>query len=124
MLSLYMAVTGGTDWADYYEIVARTGNVYSAIFLFYSFFFIFALFNILTAVFVEKAMLATQPDREDSVLEYRRRCLQDIEELKRIMSLLDLDGSGKLSWEELSECMTSEMMVAYMANVGLELHDL
>merc|ERR1712060_428515 len=45
-------------------------------------------------------------------------------ELKRIMNLLDLDGSGKLSWEELNDSMASETMLAYMASVGLELHDL
>eukprot|EP00972_Heterocapsa_arctica_P088303 13023293-Heterocapsa_arctica.AAC.1 len=49
-----MSVTGGNDWSYYYDICAHAGNVYGFAFLFFTFFFVFSLTNILTSVFVEK----------------------------------------------------------------------
>ena len=41
-ISLYEAVTGGNDWALYYEVMLQIGSFYPAVFLIYTFFFIFA----------------------------------------------------------------------------------
>ena len=46
-INLYMAVTGGTDWSIYYHIVKRCGAIYEIGYVFYIFFFSFALFNVL-----------------------------------------------------------------------------
>lgn len=42
MLSLYQAVTGGNDWSTYYQALVEVGDFYPAVFLSYTFFFIFA----------------------------------------------------------------------------------
>merc|ERR1712187_28329 len=100
-----------------------TGEGYAAFYLFFTFFFAFALFNILTAIFVEKAVVAAQPDREDEILWHRRKCLEDIQEFREICNTLDLDSSGKFSKEEFQQCMSNDLIVAYMAHAGLEMHD-
>jgi len=123
MLSLYMAVTGGEDWGKYYWTVRRCGRLYGHIFLFFTFFFSFALFNILTAIFVEKAVVANQPVREEVILSQRRKHLEDIQELRRICKVLDIDGNGRLTWEVFAETMQNDVLVAYLASVGLEVHD-
>lgn len=41
-LSLYLSVTGGNDWSVYYVVMTHLGSFYPAVFLSYTFFFIFA----------------------------------------------------------------------------------
>lgn len=41
-LSLYLSVTGGNDWSMYYAVMVQIGSFYPAVFLSYTFFFIFA----------------------------------------------------------------------------------
>jgi hypothetical protein len=123
IVSLYMAVTGGDDWAVYYDVIERCGMFYSATFLFFTFFFVFALFNILTGIFVEKAVLATQPDRDELILQQCHKSRKEADEFRTLCNRLDTDGSGQISFEEFTQCMQDERMVSYMASVGLEVHD-
>lgn len=123
VLTLYMSVTGGDDWIIFYKLLEPTGAFYTLTFLGYTFIFVFAVFNILTGIFVERAVEAAMPDREDQVIQQRREIIQQAEELRRLCSLLDLDQTGTLSLEEFKECMRNPTIVAYMASVGLQVHD-
>jgi hypothetical protein len=123
IVNLYMAVTSGNDWALYYEVIERCGAFYRMAFLFFTFFFVFALFNILTGIFVEKAVLATQPDRDELILEQCRKSRKEADEFRVLCNRLDTDHSGTISYDEFVLSMQDDRMVAYMASVGLEVHD-
>eukprot|EP00913_Durusdinium_trenchii_P023960 g22502.t1 len=118
MLSLYMAVTGGNDWSMYYATcasmsVAKGGlGRFVRVFLrhihrgshssqAYTFFFAFAIFNILTGIFVERAVAASLPDREQQILLERRKLLEQANELRDLFSCMDLDDSGNISLEDM-----------------------
>mmetsp|Transcript_66846 Transcript_66846/g.157486 ORF Transcript_66846/g.157486 Transcript_66846/m.157486 type:complete len:582 (+) Transcript_66846:25-1770(+) len=122
MLSLYMAVTGGNDWSLYYSILATTG-IYQYLFLGYTFFFAFAIYNILTGIFVERAVAANMPDREQQILQERKRLLEQADELRYLFECLDLDSSGFISLDEFVKCMKDPRIVAYMSSVGMSVHD-
>merc|ERR1712039_559497 len=124
MGTLYMAVTGGDDWSNAYFFIADTGTIYLALFIFYTFFFTFAIFNILTGIFVEKAVLSMDPDREERIVEQRRRFLEDASEFRNICQEMDLDHSGEIQFKEFEACMKNTNMVAYMASVGLSIDDI
>jgi len=123
MLSLYMAVTGGNDWAMYFDTVKLCGIFYTVLFLLYSFFFVFALFNIMTGVFVERALTAAIPDRDELIWEEQKRLAKQVEDFKTLCKEFDTDGSGTVTREEFRRHMRNDTMVSYMASVGLELHD-
>lgn len=123
MLSLYMAVTGGNDWSMYYGILESLGSFYHLIFIAYTFFFAFAIFNILTGIFVERAVAASLPDREQQILLERRKLLEQANELRDLFSCMDLDDSGNISLEEFLCCMKDPRIVAYMSSVGVSVHD-
>jgi len=124
MLSLYMSITGGNDWALYYNIIKYLGPEYALSYLFFTFFFAFALFNILTAIFVEKAIIAAKPESEEMIINARRKAVQDVEQLKKLSDFIDVDCTGTISWQEFEESMSNESMIAYLASVGLEVHDM
>jgi len=122
MLSLYMAVTGGNDWSLYYHLLQHTG-IYQYLFLGYTFFFAFAIYNILTGIFVERAVAANMPDREQQIMQERRKLLEQADELRYLFSCLDLDASGLISLDEFLKCMKNPRIVAYMSSVGVSVHD-
>jgi len=123
IVTLYMAVTGGNDWVVYYSIIEKCGWLYCIAFLLFTFFFIFALFNILTGIFVEKAVLASQPDRDELILEQSRKARKETDDLRFLCNQLDTDGSGTITLSEFVASMQDERMVSLMASVGLEVHD-
>lgn len=123
MVSLYMAVTGGNDWGYYLDLVKKAGVFYELLFLMFTFFFVFALLNILTGVFVEKAVVAAQPDREEIILEQRRKTMEDAHEFKHLCHLLDTDHTGTISKAEFMQSMKNELLTSYMAAVGIEVRD-
>lgn len=123
ILSLYCAVTGGEDWRVYYELVADVGPLYSCMFVAFTFFFLFAMFNILTGLFVEKAAVAAKPDDEEIIMSQNKKAGIIANELKKICDLLDADRSGCISWKEFQRMMSNPTVVAYMASIGLEVHE-
>jgi len=118
-----MAVTGGDDWAVLYDILAPTGWAYSLLLVFFTFFFLFALFNILTGSLVEKAMATSKPDRTDLILRRRQDIVEEKEQFRRLCQAMDDDKDGVISWEEFQKWMCNPVMLTYMATIGIEVFD-
>ena len=69
MVSLYKATTGGIDWGEMAEPMWEAGYFYYFLFLFFIAFAILALLNILTGLFVDRAMRGVAEDKDGMVLE-------------------------------------------------------
>ena len=52
--------------------------------------------NILTGIFIEKALKLAQPDRERLALELRKDQLKQVNELTALVKNLDVDRSGTI----------------------------
>merc|ERR1712217_479253 len=55
-LSLFKTTSGGEDWGDYMERMRDIGMTPALMFLFYILFFLLSVMNIVTSIFVDKAM--------------------------------------------------------------------
>merc|ERR1712007_363213 len=62
MVSLFQASTGGMDWGELGENIRAVSLGYFLLLLFFIGFMIFAVLNILTGVFVDKALEISQDD--------------------------------------------------------------
>jgi len=122
-LSLYKAVTSGDDWGDIYDVAVKAGPFYGLVFLLFTFFFLFALFNILTGILVEKAVDAGAPDRKDLIIAQRKKAHHEAAEFRHLCKILDAGKTGNICWSDFQEMMNNEVFVAYMASVGLEVND-
>jgi len=89
----------------------------------FTFFFFFAVFNILTGTFVEKAVASAVPNREEVLLAQRESFKAGAAEFRKMFGLLDMDHEQGITLAEFKEGMKNEYVVSYMAAVGLELHD-
>merc|ERR1712228_316384 len=96
-----MAATGGLDWQRLYHLLEGTGKIAPMALMFFIAFFHFALFNVLTGMFVEYTIEASRPDQEQVMLEQRRKEKKDIDILKRMCDCFDVDGSGTIALVEV-----------------------
>jgi len=123
VLSLFEAISGGTDWADFYDIVKKSGDLNSTIFLVYIFVVWLSVTNIIMSIFIDKAMKLAQPDMDDRLLAKRKGDLQHVRDIKKIFHSMDENQSGTLSVEELRQCMQDVRMASYFDMIGLDIRD-
>merc|ERR1740121_3298247 len=69
MLSLMMSAIGGVDWSEYYDVISLCGPFLSASFLGFIIFFQLVFFNIVTSMFVDKAVKFAKPDEKTLIIE-------------------------------------------------------
>jgi len=121
ILSLYKASTGGDDWSKFYNALEPTGWVYSFLFVFFIAFTQIAVLNILTAIFVQRAMKLAEPDKESLALEVRHEDIADFEVIRRILKETDTDDSGMLSAKEFSNNIRIGKLGAQLTVLGLNI---
>eukprot|EP00747_Dinoflagellata_sp_TGD_P057025 gnl/TRDRNA2_/TRDRNA2_150416_c0_seq1.p1 gnl/TRDRNA2_/TRDRNA2_150416_c0~~gnl/TRDRNA2_/TRDRNA2_150416_c0_seq1.p1 ORF type:complete len:688 (+),score=136.53 gnl/TRDRNA2_/TRDRNA2_150416_c0_seq1:104-2167(+) len=123
ILTLFISTTGGADWEETFTLISSTGSVYAFVFIFYIGFFEFALFNILTALFVEHAMKIATPDRNAMIFEQRRQAIADTQDMIRFCSEMDGDNDGRITLDEIKTCLRSQKARAHLALQGLDVQD-
>lgn len=122
-LGLFMSTTGGISWVEMYEVVVLGGGIVSFAYLFFIGFFGFAVITILSGIFIEKALAASQPDREAQALEQRRNEETECEEMRKLIQQMDADASGALTLDEFVMATEDVYVKSYLRSLGLEIHD-
>jgi len=120
ILTLYMATTGGNDWAYYYEMLSKTGESAAMTFIFYTAFYYFGMFNLLTGMFVDKAVRASKPDADAIHLAARQMEEDFVKGFLRIFEEFDHDGDKLIDRAEFQEVVYGEKGKAYMLGMSLD----
>jgi len=123
MLSLYAAVTGGQDWLVFYETLQPTGVISCSIFLFFIAFIQIALVNILTGIFVEKALKRATPDTQTQARKLRKQVTQQAGELRQLCADMDTDDDKCISKSEFFNSRSKDLK-DYLKLMGLDFHDI
>jgi hypothetical protein len=123
MLTLYKTCTGGDDWGVFFDQLKLCGLQYACLFIFFVAFIQIALFNIVTAIFVESAMQLAQPDREAMALQLRKNELAERSELLRLCKGMDINSDGCLDQSEFSRHLTEGKLKQYLAVAGLDVKE-
>jgi len=125
MLSLYAAATGGQDWQMFYFTLEPTGELACFIFILFIAFIQIALVNILTGIFVEKALKSAVPDVEVQAREHKRAIEKERKELRELCAALDQSGdaNGAISPKEF-ESSDADKLKDHLKFMGLEMQDI
>lgn len=120
MISLFMAVTGGMDWIDLYDLLQFTGYVDQALLVCFIVFVLFGLGNLVTGIFVENAFAASKQDREIQLREQISSQERFMKDLIDLFTELDVNKSDSLSFEEFNEHLDDERALAYFESIKLD----
>lgn len=124
MITLLQSTTAGLDWRDCYLPLKSTGTVLAATYVFFILMFTVSVWNIVTSVFVEKAMKIAKPDLEAIVME---QSIQDQRETRHLTELFagrvldDDDSAGSVGLEELRALAGNTKFRAYLNARGIDI---
>jgi len=122
-LYLLQVTTGGKDWGDMYALISTTGWINSAAFILYVGFFLLAAWNIVTTLFIDKAMKLAQPNAENEMLEMQHADEADAALLLDVCRSLDLNNDSKLSYDEFRSLSKQRRFRAFFEARGLYIKD-
>jgi len=119
--TLFAALTGGVDWADLADGLQEVGWSSVATMVFFVFFMIFAMTNIITAVFVESATESVYNDRDEVIQEEMRAESSTLNELRAIFERIDRQQSGSMSLVDFEAALKNPATLALFRRLGIEI---
>jgi len=106
LLLLTQVSYGGLEWGEVYSDLLPTGFFNCAAFLLYLLVFQVAFLNIITSMFVEKAMFVARPDIEARIQQQQEQDLDRSRELFEVVRKhLDVNGTGEVTQEQFYDAM-------------------
>lgn len=123
VLNLFMAMTGGNDWAEYYNAIQSLSGIYSFLFVFYIIFALLAVINIITGVFVENAMQASKADRSVIIRQQMHQKKAFLGNVQKLFDEIDLNGNGILTRNEFDRKLHDEKLLALFGALNLDAQD-
>jgi hypothetical protein len=123
VFTLVKATTGGEDWMITYRLLLPLGSLADAVFVFYIVFMAIAVMNIVTSVFLDKAMRVAKPGIETMMLEKHRTDIEDARELTAMVSEMDTHHSGTITFTDFMCYMKEEKFRLYFEVRGLNIKD-
>jgi len=120
LASLFMSICGGIDWREAWQALHNIHWLYSCVFVFYIFFMMFGVLNVVIATFVEGASMISRQDRELVTQTELNRKTEETNNIRRFFHEADKDNSGGLSWEEFETYLQREHVQAYFQSFQLD----
>jgi len=114
ILTLFQSISGGLDWDDSVSpLIDYVSPWLALLFSLYIAFAVFALFNIVTGVFVESA-LATAKGDQDLLLMHN---------VRQLFNSADVDQNGNITWDEFQSSLENEQMIMYFQAIDLDISE-
>jgi len=123
VLSLTKAISGGDSWGLMLEPLESVDTGYTILFVVYIMMFIFGALNVLTGVFMQRALETMTHDRDWITQEETIKTETFIKNLSMLFREMDLDKSGEITWQEFLQAMENPSTAAFFTSHGLDLFD-
>jgi Ca2+-binding EF-hand superfamily protein len=122
--SLIMAMLGGIDWGEVSTPLMDVGGIMFCLFMFYIFFVLLAVLNIITGVFVDNAVETAKSQRDFIIQRAREQDHQWAQSMKQLFIEMDEDESGTVSWMEMESHFQDLHVQGLFSMLGLNPTDL
>lgn len=103
--------------------LSDVGSVYVAAFTVFIAFFVFAILNVVTAVFCQSALESAHYDKELMTLNLLKEQDQLCKKLTDLFEDIDLDESGFITMDELEGFLMKRHAQAYLQSLGIDTSD-
>jgi hypothetical protein len=89
----------------------------------YVLFFVIAVWNIITATFVEKMAKMAKPDNDALAMEERMNNFEVAADLKELFQSMDLDSSHTMSHAELKACLSNPVFQDFLLTHDVHIYE-
>mmetsp|Transcript_114005 Transcript_114005/g.329326 ORF Transcript_114005/g.329326 Transcript_114005/m.329326 type:complete len:583 (-) Transcript_114005:77-1825(-) len=120
IVTLFMSISGGCDWADAVRPLGEMSTVYELLFLFYMFFMYFGVLNVVIGAFVATVQQIAASDPETAAKYAASQMEAYIHRIKGFFRQADVDHTGTLSWEEFRRQLMKPRVQAYFRALDLD----
>lgn len=117
---LFMSISGGVDWSIVADSLAHVTETNRLVMVFFVFFTMFALMNIITGIFVEFAVSSAHNDKDEVIAEEISLQTHSTKELLRLFKLADCNDDGTISSAEFLKVMERPEVRAIFARMDVE----
>jgi len=121
VLTLFMDISGGEDWGGTYNIIKPVGPLARFLYLLYIVIMWLSVTNIISSMFIEKALKIARPDLEEKMMDECEEDLEAIKELKELFQMMDLDKSSSVSYREFQTSMHDVRIQSYFELKGISI---
>jgi len=126
IVTLYYAVTGGTDWEALADPIRKAGEVYHLAFLFYVAFTVFSVVNVMTGLYVTSAEKVSKEDYQSVGTELAKRgeTRRFIEFIRKVQEPIETDDPRDYIFlSSLETHFDSDVVQSFARIVELSLDD-
>jgi len=114
-------ITFGGGWQKYARPLVEEVSVWwSLFFIVYIAGVIFAMFRIITALFIKDTMSVAAQDAEAVIQDKMKEKARYAEKLLDVFSAADTSGDGYVTWEEFEELIQDETASTYLTTLELD----
>eukprot|EP00931_Biecheleriopsis_adriatica_P071169 TRINITY_DN45023_c0_g1_i1.p1 TRINITY_DN45023_c0_g1~~TRINITY_DN45023_c0_g1_i1.p1 ORF type:complete len:210 (-),score=38.72 TRINITY_DN45023_c0_g1_i1:36-626(-) len=119
MVTLFVSVAGGVSWIRPMMALAQEDPFMTYLFIAYVFFTIFCIFNVVTGVFCQSAIEASQQDPDLQAYQVKQSTLRLKQRATELFQKIDEDDSGIITVDEFDEALQNPEMLAYFEAIGM-----
>jgi len=120
--TLLKSISGGVNWGEVYPIIGSLGLANSLVFLSYIIMVWLSLSNIITSIFLDKAMTLAQPEVHTRALRNFKNTLSAARELADLFKMIS-GKSENISMEQLQTCLEDVRTASFFQSHGLDITD-
>lgn len=120
MYTLFGSVSGGCDWIESIASLTDLSPYYAFAFCCYIAITLFAMMNVVTAIFVENSMKSAQKDRDIVIQNQMTKQYSYVQDVKLLFREADTDQSGVMSWAEFEVLLKNPRVQAFFASLELD----
>merc|ERR550525_2119533 len=118
-----MIITGGADWKEVLDVVRPAGPIPCAFLLLYILLFSIAVWNVVTSIFLDKALKLAQPDVDELMLEARRKDVEDTHELQGLFAEMVMSDSNVISLSAFEDIVCQDKFQDFLRVRGVDIND-
>merc|ERR1719440_1724360 len=123
MLSLLETISGSTGWFVVMGPVMEINLLYAAASIFFISFTLFGVMNVVTGIFVDRALYISQVDRGIVVRDEIAKTQQYVDELRHAFHKIDKNSDGTLTREEAKLSLEKPEINALLAVLELNVNE-
>jgi len=105
VFTLFLDISGGQDWNDTYKVIKHGSIFAQVLYITYMLIMWLSVTNIISSMFIERALKLAKPEVEDRMLDMCKDDLEAVRELKALFETMDLDNSSYITTDEFSKSL-------------------